>query len=110
MNPFITYRDKDAEGNLQYYILQRDFPHLIGRLSTVPIAGTWRSTVAGYNLYVIFDGTLRGNMVPGYRDISDEIQTVFDNMAAWFWAERIVPDPKRFKKFKIQSNVSTGIQ
>ena len=110
MNPYITYRDKDEKGELQYYVLQRDFPHFIGVLATYPVAGTWYSAVPGYNLYVIFNGTLRGNSVPAYNNITEEIQTVLDNMAAWFWCERIAVDQKKFKRLKILSNASTGVQ
>lgn len=106
MSPFITYRDKDENGNLQYYILQRDFPHFVGVISSTPITGTWQSGIAGHNLWVIFAGTLRGNVVPNYNHISEEIDSVFTNMAAWFHAERIVMDQKRFKRFKINNATS----
>lgn len=110
MTPYITYRDKDEKGNLQYYILQRNFPHFVSVISAIPKTGTWQSAVAGYNLWVIFNGTLRGNMIPDYKNISEEIQMVLDSMAGWYCSERIVPDPKRFKKFKIISNASSGVQ
>lgn len=107
-SPFITYRDKDENGNLQYYILQRSFPHFIAMLSSVPIAGTWQSALPGYHLWVVFQGCLRGNQVPGYAHISDEIQTVLDNAAAWYACDRIAMDEKRYKKFKVISNVQSA--
>lgn len=110
MKPFITFRDNDKEGNLQYYILQRDFPHFIGVISSVPVSGTWQHPIAGHHLWVVFNGTLRGNSIPNYRDISVEIDVVLSNMAVWFHAERILLDEKRFKKFKIQPNVQASAQ
>ena len=102
MSPFITFRDKDEDGKLQYFILQRDFPHFVGIIREYPSTGNWCSAVAGHNLWVTFSETLRGNVVPSYKNISDEIQSVMDNMAAWFHAERIVLNEGKFKKFKIK--------
>lgn len=104
MNPYITFKDKDVKGVLQYYILQREFPHFLGIVSSVPMAGTWQSPISAHQMWIVFAGTLRGNMVPGYNNISDEIQVVLDAMAAWFYSERILPDEKRYKKFKIATN------
>lgn len=109
MNPFITFRDKDDEGNLQYYILQRDFPHFVGVVSTKPLAGNWSSAVAGHQLWVVFSGTLRGNVIPSYQNVSDQIQLCLDNMSVWFHSERVLMDEKRFKKFKIKSNDASPI-
>jgi hypothetical protein len=36
-----------------------------------------------------------------YKDSKNEAQQILENMAAWFWSERIAMDKKRFKKFKI---------
>lgn len=105
MNPYITFRDKDKEGNLQYYILQREFPHYIGLISEYPKAGNWYSAIAGHNLWVLFGGTLRGNMVPGYQNLEAGIQVIMDGMALWYLENRILPDEKRYKKFKITTNV-----
>lgn len=110
MNPYITFRDKDKDGNLQYYILQRSHPNYVGVISSVPISGTWLAPVGGYNLWVVFSGTIQGNFLPSYQNVSAELQSVLDNMAAWFWAERIVISPKRFEKFKLKNDVQSTPQ
>ena len=106
MNKFITYREKDEAGILQYYILQKDFPHIIGIIDNKPSEGNWYSPIAGYYLYVVFNYTLRGKMIPSYKNIGEEISAVLDSMATWFCAERILPDEKKYKKFKINQDVS----
>jgi hypothetical protein len=107
MNPFITFREKDKDGNLQYYVLQRAFPHYIGVVLNNPGSGLiGQSAIPGYTLWVVFDGTLMGNMIPNYRNVANEIQTVLDNMAAWYWSDRIILNEKKYSKFKILSYVT----
>lgn len=102
MQPFITFRDKDKNGNLQYYILQRDYPHYVGVIASERVVGAIaEAVIPGYSLYVTFSGVLQGNYIPMYKDSKNEAQQILDNMAAWFWSERIAMDKKRFKKFKI---------
>lgn len=110
MNPFITFRENDENGQLQYYVLQRAFPHFVAMISTVPVTGNWSSPVAGHYLWVVFKGSLRGNAIPSYNNVSEQIQTVMDNMAAWFHADRIVMDEKRFKRFKIKTDAKSPVQ
>jgi hypothetical protein len=103
MNPFITFRDKDSNDKLQYYICQRSFPHYIGVISNIPVSEAMCCIpISGYNLYVVFAGTLRGNVVPGYKDIGFEIDKTFNDMAAWYLSERIIKDEKKYKKLKIK--------
>lgn len=105
MSPFITFREMCAGGRLSYYVLQRDFPYIVGVINEAPPGNTiGASTVSGYNLWIVFNGTLRGNFIPSYRNITDEIQLVLDNMASWFLSERILPDEKKYKRFKINTN------
>ena len=102
MIPFITYRETDREGVLQYYILQRDFPHYIGRISPYPIENPiCQSPIAGYNLWVCFAGTIRGNIIPSYPSEKQNMIAVFESMATWFYANRIISDEKKYKKYKI---------
>jgi len=106
--PFITYRENDIKGVLRYYILQRDFPNNIGVILSQPNhKAICQSVIPGYNLWVVWDGTLRGNFVAAYPDFEKELRYTMDNMAAWFWAERIVMDKKRFKQFKVENNATT---
>jgi len=108
MTPYITYREKDDNGDLQYYILQKAFPHMVGRLVTFPIEGALANeAIAGYNLWITWNGCLRGNVIPNYTNFDKEIANVFFNMSAWFYAERIVMDKSRFKKFKINTDANS---
>ena len=103
MNQFITFRENDSNDKLQYYIVQRSFPHYVGLISNIPVSEAMCcSPIPGYNLYIVFAGTLRGNVVPGYRDIAFDEQKTFNDMASWYYTERILKDEKRYKKLKIQ--------
>ena len=105
MSPYITYRELDNAGELQYYILQRDFPHYIGLISTYPKENIILPIqITGYYLWVNFDGTLRGDLIPNYRNISEDIKFVINEMAIWYYANRIVPKHKKYKKFKYDSS------
>lgn len=107
MNPFITFREKDNDGNLQYYVLQRGFPHYVGKISPYPIENPiCQVALPGYNLWVVFDGVLRGNFAPSFPNELKNMQIVFENMAVWFHSERVVMSEKRYKKFKIVSNAA----
>jgi len=107
---YFTIRDKDEKGDMQYYILQKAFPHMVGRLVTFPIEGALANEpISGYNLWITWNSTLRGNYIPDYRNFDKEIAMVFAQMSAWFYAERIIMDKNRFKKFKINKDVSSPV-
>ena len=105
MNKYITFREEDKEGQLQYYILQRDFPNYVGVISEFPNLETLECVpIPGYSLYVQFSGTIRGNYVPSNSNISRELGLVFNDMASWYYSERILKNEKKYSKFKIKSN------
>ncbi len=101
MIPFIAFTEKDENDSIRYFVLQKDFPHFVGEILSHPKEGTWQSPIGGYNLWVVFSGTLQGRLIPSYRNISDEMQSVFDNMAVWYLANKIIPNKSKYKKFKI---------
>lgn len=103
MIPFITYRELN-NGKLEYYILQKAFPHYLMRVSTNLYEEVhFKSEIPGYNMQVVLVGTLRGEMIlPGYKDVAEEVQMAMQNMAAWFCADRILENPNKFEKFKIK--------
>lgn len=108
MNKFITFRDKDDNGQLQYYILQRDFPHYVGRIETNPYGKALiKVPIPQYNMYVSLTGTLRGALIPSYRDVPREVEDVIFSMANWFKVNRIDVEPKKYQKFKIISNATS---
>lgn len=106
--PYITYRELH-EGQLQYFILQKEFPHFQGIISSHPVNSTLcQVTIPGYNLWLVFDYTLRGKMIPSYNDIQTEINTIMHNMAIWFLTERIQAEPKKFNKWKSVPSSTTA--
>lgn len=103
MQNYITYRENDEDGRLCYFILQKAFPHFVGLLSTGKLENSLASMpIAGYNLWINFNGTLRGNTIPSYKNILDEIQSFISDMAIWFYNNRILIEPKKYEKFKIR--------
>ena len=102
MNPFITFKDTDNNNEIQYYILQRTFPHYIGLISKIPKQVFVPSVpISNYNLFIVFNGVLMGNFLPSYNNVDKEISIVLEKMAIWFFNERIMKDEKRYKKLKI---------
>lgn len=104
MSPYITFKDYDKDNKLQYYILQREYPHFCGVISYFPVGDSLcQIPVTGHHLYVTFAGTLRGNGFPAHNMVEQEIQSIFHHMATWFYINRIEADPKRYKKWVIKS-------
>lgn len=108
MTRYITFRDVDFNGNLQYCILQRDFPHFIAVTSEIPITHIVEPLpITGYNLFLVFQGTLRGiSTIPAYANIIEEIKVILTDMGRWYYDERILSDPKKYKKWKINDTSS----
>jgi len=102
MIPYITYREIDSEGRLCYYILQKQFPHYKGIIALGKLENALSSApIAGYKMYVNFNGTLRGNLIPSYNDVMKEIDIIMEDMAIWFLNNRILADQKKYSKFKL---------
>ncbi len=102
MEPFITFRDRDKQGELQYYILQRAWPHYVGVIFTYPPADPiMTAAISGYNLFVVYSGTLQGRFLPSNPNWEVEVQGVFQDMATWFHQKRILTEPRRYKKLKV---------
>ena len=104
MSPYISFRELDDKGELQYYILQREWPHYVGVIKSKPQESVLvQAPVSGHYLWVAFCGTLRGNMIPAFAEVYKEIESVFTGMAEWYFTERISTSPSKFKKFKIKT-------
>lgn len=111
MIPYITFREIDDSGELQYYILQREHPHYVGVIKNVPHGNIlMRAAIPGHMLWVEFAGTLRGNFVEARTDIVAELDGLFTDMAQWFYLNRVKPNEKKYKKFKLKSNVPISNQ
>lgn len=105
MIPFITYREPNNNGEMEYYILQKQFPHYIGKISgNLFEKSLSRHPISKHNLYVVFSGTILGAYVPSYKNVMEEIDAVMAQMALWFYDNRILQNEKRFSKFKIKTD------
>lgn len=99
MQPFITFRDLNNDGELCYYILQREFPHYIGRISETPKMDAIASVpITAHKLWIIYNGVLSGNYIPAKMGVMDEVKKVFQGMSDWYYAHRVIPNPKKYKK------------
>jgi hypothetical protein len=107
MIPFFTCREEDENGKLQYYILQKAFPHYVGLLSEIPIKFKISTPITAHNLWVVFDGSIRGNFIPSYRGVEDEIAMVINDMSLWFYENRILKEPKKYKKWHLPPQSTT---
>ncbi len=102
MNEFITYRDTNTEGELLYFVLQKDFPHFNCYISERPVVNFVQPMpITDYHLFLVFSGTIRGMMIPDYRNMGEEIQSVMQDMAAFYYEQRILKDLKKYRKWKI---------
>lgn len=99
---YITYRENDSVGELKYYILQRIYPHYTFELSTYPVERIFPAhQINGYHLWVCFAGTIMGNLIlPSLAIQEKQINCVMDDAATWFYEHRLIPQAKKYKKFK----------
>jgi hypothetical protein len=101
-NPFITFREKDDDGILQYYVLQRGWPHYLGLVTDNPhLASILKVPLAGYRFYVSYSGVLVGNYAPSSKEGESEMLLTLQQMANWFLKERILPYQRKYKNWKI---------
>lgn len=100
--PYITYRELNNEGLLCYYVLQKAFPHYVAIISYGKLEDSiYSEPVAGYNLWLNFNGCLRGRFMPSYKDVLEDIRICLMDMAIWFYNNRVAIEPKKYIKFKI---------
>lgn len=103
MSRFITFRESSKDEELQYFILQKAFPHYMGRISDYPPERSLlKVPIANYRLWIIFNGTLRGNVIPSFVDVYKEIENVFYDMADWYYHARIENNKKKYNKWSIK--------
>lgn len=105
MSPFITFKDLNEKGELELFVLQREYPNFVGRVTYYPTGKEiCQVPITAHNLYMTYYSTLRGNFIPLSNYIDLEMQSVFHAMALWFYSERIMKDPKRYRKWSIHAN------
>lgn len=103
MTPYITFKDEIENGLVGYFVLQREYPHYVGIISEQPVFKFVHPVpVSSYKLWITFFGSLRGNYIPSYNNVDKEIASIMQSMASWFFDNRILVEPKKYKKWKIQ--------
>jgi hypothetical protein len=95
---YILFRE-----DVSLYILQKDFPHSIGKLTKKKEEEKLQCVIPGYHLYVTFQGTLRGNQIPLDRFFVQETSEVLPNMAN-FLLENLIYTTDEYEKYKIRNS------
>ena len=100
--PYLTFVESDEVWLLRYFILQKDFPHFMMVISEQPIKKIFLPVpINGYKLWVVFHGCLRGNVIPSYHDVDEELRVIMSDMADWYLNNRILTNEKKYKKWKL---------
>jgi hypothetical protein len=103
VNKYVTYREP-LNGELQYFILQKQWPHFVGLLVDNPNYKTlFLTPIPHTTLYLAFFGTLQGRIFPASSS-TEEISIIFTDMAQWYYTFRIENNQKRYKKWLLKSN------
>lgn len=106
MNPFITYTET-IDGVKRYFILQKAFPNYVGEIKTFhKERSICYKPISGHMLWVDFAGRIDGNFVPAYKTALQEMDAIFEQMANWYYEHEILPNPKKYLKFKINDTSS----
>jgi hypothetical protein len=107
MIPFITFRETNIDGGLSYYILQKAHPHYIGEIIQYPKEhNLCNMPLPQYNLWISYEGVLEGRFIPGYKEVENDIDSIFAQMAEWFYKNRILATPKKYIKFKFNDTIT----
>lgn len=94
-SPYILYYEGDG-----YYILQKDFPHFIGKITNKTEDHIAQYPIAGYKLYVSFIGTLKGRYMPADKFVLQEVQHIYADMANYLLDKKI-NNNEEYEKYKI---------
>lgn len=99
---FLTFKANEC-----IYILQSAFPHYLGKVMrydndwTLDHApGEPKCRIEGYRIVVFFGGALQGNRVWG-ETAPAQLQQLINEMAGFYFSERICADEKRFRRWKV---------
>jgi hypothetical protein len=95
-------------GELQYFILQREWPHYIGMIIDNPnYKSLVKVPVPNTTLYVSLWGTLQGRLLPANAGMDNGIAATLTNMAVFYYEERIIPNQKKYKKWLLKPQSTT---
>lgn len=97
-NKYIIFRE-DAS----LYILQKNFPHYIGKLTSNPQEGISQYPITGYRLYISFAGTLIGKYINSDRFSVRELHPILADMGNFILEMHILKHQEDYEKFKIRN-------
>lgn len=104
---YVTFRE-DEGGVARYYILQRAFPHYVGEIVDNPYYKCMvKVNVPQYKFFIAFSGTIRGNEIPSYNNVMEEITAALEDMAQWYFVNRLQTNQKKYSKWHLQAQPTT---
>lgn len=92
-NPYIIYNENGSD-----YILQRNFPNYIGRVTHKLERQIAQYPVAGYDLYISFVGTLNGNFIQMDSLAIQHTEEIMSGMSSYF-VQKL--NKEKYEKHKI---------
>ena len=92
-NPYIIYNENGSD-----YILQKNFPNYIGRVTPKLERQIAQYPVAGYDLYISFVGTLNGNFIQMDSLAIQHAEEIMSGMSNFF-LEKL--DKSKYENYKI---------
>ncbi len=106
MIPFITYREPDSGGDLQYFVLQKAHPHYVGMIVDNPnFDAVYKVPIPNTTMFVTFFGTVEGRRFPLHSHAEKEINGILVVMAEWYWTNRISKNQQKYKKWLLSNQV-----
>ena len=104
--PFITYRETDEGGELQYYVAQKAHPHYVGQVIDNPnFASLYKVPIPNTTMYIAYFGVIEGRRFPLHSHFEQEINGTLVAMAEWYYHNRIKKDEKKYKKWLLLNQV-----
>ena len=92
-NPYIIYNENGSD-----YILQKNFPNYIGRVTPKLERQIAQYPVAGYDLYISFVGTLNGNFIQMDSLAIQHAEEIMSGMSSYF-VQKL--DKSKYENYKI---------
>ena len=89
-NPYIFYNENGSD-----YILQKNFPNYIGRVTTKLERQIAQYPVAGYNLYISFAGTLNGNFIQMDKFAMQDAQEIMSEMSSFYCTKKFLDNSNK---------------
>ena len=89
-NPYIIYNENGSD-----YILQRNFPNYIGRVTSKLERQIAQYPIAGYDLYISFVGTLNGNFIQMDKFAMQDAQEIMSEMSSFYCTKKFLDNSNK---------------